>query len=337
MNEQQHLDGPEQAGSASTSDVSIDAQLVAQGARFSQARETKGLSIGEVSSRMKVSPGKLRALEAGDISGLSDTAAFAVATVRGYAKILGVDATQFISLLHHAYGQTPRDLSMPASARTHLPGGSRNLPRFQRGAQKKHASWMWYTSAVIIAAIAVGIWRANQHDASRGLSQLQAVAASGARVVGHSNAPAASATAAQAASVSGASSASAVAAHASAVTVASAASASVNKPASAPAVIATQAPASALPASGAAAAGTATLVVHATQDTWLSVRQKGGKQIFSSMVHGGSTQQVNGLAPLKITFGDVRGIGSVTLNGQPVAASKYAAPRGDVVSRVILP
>ena len=47
--------------------------IAAVGARLAQLREAKGLSVDDVSARLKVSPNKMRALEAGDISHLPGT------------------------------------------------------------------------------------------------------------------------------------------------------------------------------------------------------------------------------------------------------------------------
>lgn len=314
---------------------SIDAQLAAQGARFAQAREAKGWSLGDVSSRMKVPVNKLRALEAGDISSLPDTTAFAVGMMRSYAKSLDIDATPFISLLRQVRGETSFSLSMPASSLADLPGNGQTLPSFEQSTKKHRGSWMLYTGAVIIAVIALGLLRANQHGALRLLSQLQAVSASKTGGADQSGGASLASVTEHPASPGSASSAqgSAHAAPVSSVTAAS--TASVDVPASETQQAETLA--SATPSPDMAEADAATIVVRTTQDTWISVRQKDGKEVFSHLVHGNNTQQVSGVAPLKVTLGNIQGIGSITLNGQPVDVSKYTAPDGSDVAHFTLP
>ncbi|WP_028224450.1 helix-turn-helix domain-containing protein [Paraburkholderia ferrariae] len=117
------------------------------------------------------------------------------------------------------------------------------------------------------------------------------------------------------------------------------AQANVATAASAPAVATTAQPASASQgASGAAAAGgdTSTFAIRVTQDTWVSVRQKDGKEVFSGLIHGSDAREIAGTEPLKITVGNKAGIASMTIDGQPVDASKYASARGNV-ARFVLP
>ncbi|HEX7936072.1 MAG TPA: DUF4115 domain-containing protein, partial [Paraburkholderia sp.] len=65
-------------------------------------------------------------------------------------------------------------------------------------------------------------------------------------------------------------------------------------------------------------------------------RGKDGKEVFSGLVHAGDSKEVTGEAPLKVTVGNKAGLESLTLNGQPVDASKYSAAKGNV-ARFALP
>jgi cytoskeleton protein RodZ len=129
------------------------------------------------------------------------------------------------------------------------------------------------------------------------------------------------------------------AAPASAAPVANTAAAAVPKAASA---AQTQAQAASAPAAQgasapvAAAGDTSTFAIRVTQDTWVSVRQKDGKEVFSGLVHGSDAREINGVGPLKITVGNKAGIESMTIDGQPVDAAKYASARGNV-ARFVLP
>jgi cytoskeleton protein RodZ len=83
-------------------------------------------------------------------------------------------------------------------------------------------------------------------------------------------------------------------------------------------------------------ADTSTFAIRVTQDTWVSVRQKDGKEVFSGLVHGSDAREITGTEPLKITVGNKAGIESMTIDGQTVDASKYASARGNV-ARFVLP
>jgi len=108
--------------------------------------------------------------------------------------------------------------------------------------------------------------------------------------------------------------------------------AAANAPAPAsPAVVA-----GAQPTAVASADGTSTFAIRVTQDTWVSVRQQDGKEVFSGLLHGSDARQIAGVAPLRITVGNKAGIESMTLDGQPVDTAKYAAARGNV-ARFVLP
>ena len=82
--------------------------------------------------------------------------------------------------------------------------------------------------------------------------------------------------------------------------------------------------------------GEAIVALRVTQDSWFSVRDKNGKEVFSGLVHAGDTKEVTGTAPFKVTLGNKAGLESLTLDGQPVDPSKYSAAKGNV-ARFALP
>jgi cytoskeleton protein RodZ len=333
--------------------------LAAVGARLTQLRESKGWTIEDVSARLKVSAVKLRALESGDISHLPDTT-FALGVVRSYAKMLGADPTPFTAALRREKGVAAPDLSMPASSGKDLPRGRVSLSL--GGSGQKSRSWLWGVAAVIVAVIALGMWHTNGGDSSAWLARLKASAngaaggatgASGA--VAQGQAAGSEVTAGEAASTPDAqvaaenpasatpmpaplatgttpSSAPAVTATAAAPKAGSQAQAAAAPGASAPAAVVAGASA----ATVAPAAGEAIVALRVTQDSWFSVRGQDGKEVFSGLVHAGDTKEVTGVAPFRITVGNKAGLESLTLDGQPVDPSKYAAAKGNV-ARFALP
>src|SRR5471030_989610 len=94
----------------------------------------------------------------------------------------------------------------------------------------------------------------------------------------------------------------------------------------------------AVTASAAALVGTGAneLELKVAKDSWFSVRQKDGKEVFSGLVKADSVQRVAGDAPFKITVGNRAGLDSLTFDGQPVDPAKFGPAKGNV-ARFSLP
>ncbi|MEM5385351.1 RodZ domain-containing protein [Paraburkholderia phymatum] len=339
--------------------------LAAVGARLAQLRESKGMSVEDVSARLKVAPGKLRGLEAGDLSQFPDTT-FALGVVRSYAKIVGADPAPMTQALRREKGVPEPALTMPASAGTDLPRGKVSLSL--GGSAPRRRSWIWGVALAIVVLIALAMWHTNNGDSTAWLARLKGIAGvpaattdKASAVVGESSSGAAATgemaasqaqTDTQAAAADGASATpmpaplpmagAAPASTAASASVASAGSASTPAAAAVPKA-ASAAPAVAVATSGSAAsepsaapAGSSTIALNVKQDSWFSVRQKDGKEMFSGLVHAGETKEVSGLPPLKVTVGNKAGLESITLDGQPVDPAKYASAKGNV-ARFALP
>ncbi|MEN8502955.1 MULTISPECIES: helix-turn-helix domain-containing protein [Paraburkholderia] len=332
--------------------------LAAVGARLTQLRESKGWTIEDVSARLKVSAAKLRALESGDISHLPDTT-FALGVVRSYAKMLGADPTPFTQVLRREKGVPAPDLSMPASSGKDLPRGRVSLSL--GGGGQKSRSWLWGVAAVVVAVIALAMWHTNGGDSSAWLARLKASAngaaggvtgASGAVAQGQpagSEATAEEPAAAPQTQVAAESAASATPMPAPLTTGTTASSVPPVTATAAPPKVASQAQAAVAPSASAPAAaganasmaaavpaGAALVALRVTQDSWFSVRGQDGKEVFSGIVRAGDRKEVTGVPPFKVTVGNKAGLESLTLDGQPVDPSKYAAAKGNV-ARFALP
>ncbi|MEX3896086.1 helix-turn-helix domain-containing protein [Paraburkholderia sp. BR10954] len=338
--------------------------LAAVGARLTQLRESKGWTIEDVSARLKVSVVKLSALESGDISHLPDTT-FALGVVRSYAKMLGADPAPFTAALRRERGVPAPNLSMPASSGKDLPRGKVSLSLGDSG--HKSRSWLWGIAAIVVAVIALGMWRTNGGDSSAWLARLKAsansstssdTAASGPVAQGPAtaegasapdaadnagsadNAASASATPMPAPLATGTAPGSAPAANTAATPAPTAAAAKAGSQAQAQAAM--ESPSAPVVVANASAPAVApapresVVALRVTQDSWFSVRDKNGKELFSGLVHAGDPKEVTGAGPFKVTVGNKAGLESVTLDGQPVDPSKYAAAKGNV-ARFALP
>lgn len=145
--------------------------------------------------------------------------------------------------------------------------------------------------------------------------------------------PASSAAPVAAAPKAGSQAATQANAQANATATAQTAAAALTKAASA-ALVAT-------PGSGAsdtteAAAGESIVAVRVSEDSWFSVRQSDGKELFSGIVHAGESKEISGVGPFKVTVGNKAGLESMSLDGQPVDPAKYSSAKGNV-ARLTLP
>lgn len=123
------------------------------------------------------------------------------------------------------------------------------------------------------------------------------------------------------------------AAQANAQATAQTAAPATTKAASAPAVATTANGAS---DAAAAAEGESIVAVRVSEDSWFSVRQSDGKELFSGLVHAGESKEISGVGPFKVTVGNKAGLESMSLDGQPVDPAKYASAKGNV-ARLTLP
>ncbi|EMN5133512.1 helix-turn-helix domain-containing protein [Burkholderia contaminans] len=341
MSEPQPSNGAETNG-AKPAPAGLES-LAAVGSRLAQLRETRGWTVDDVSARLKVAPQKLRALEAGDISHLPGVT-FALGVVRSYAKMLGVDPEPFAQALRRERGVPEVDLSMPASSGTDLPRGRVSIPL---GGSSRHHPWLWGTGVVVVAVVAVLMW----HTGGDSSSLLARFKSGDAEHASAASAPAASSSSGEEAASSVASAvvandvpAPAVASAAPAPAIASAApapapvapvvTAAASQPALATAAASAAVPAQ--PASVVVAAGQSMIELKVKQDSWFSVRDKNGKELFSGLVHGGEAKQVAGDGPFKVTIGNKAGLDAIAFDGKPVDPAKYSAARGNV-ARFTLP
>ncbi|MGU3776960.1 helix-turn-helix domain-containing protein [Burkholderia metallica] len=328
MSEPQPSNGAETNG-AKPAPAGLES-LAAVGSRLAQLRESRGWTVDDVSARLKVAPQKLRALEAGDISHLPGVT-FALGVVRSYAKMLGVDPEPFAQALRRERGVPEVDLSMPASSGTDLPRGRVSIPL---GGSSRHHPWLWGTAIVVVAVVAVLMW----HTGGDSSSLLARFKSGDAEHASAASVPAASSSSVEEAAASGASAtvANEVPAPASAAPapVAPVVTAAASQPVVATTAASAAAPAQ--PASVAVAAGQSMVELKVKQDSWFSVRDKNGKELFSGLVHGGDAKQVAGDGPFKVTIGNKAGLDAIAFDGKPVDPAKYSAARGNV-ARFTLP
>jgi len=348
----QHDSRIQVGGTASGEDQAASLNsLQAVGARLGQLRQAKGWSIDDVSARLKVSPHKLAALEEGDISQLPDRT-FAAGIVRSYAKVLGADPAPFTQAFRRDGVPVEHNLKVPASSGAGLPRGRVSVPLGSSSGRKR--SWLWGVAAIVVVLAALVMWHTGG-DSSAWLARLKSSTGAGsASTSGDKSAASQTATPDEAAAANtGEASLPEVAAAPGEQPMprplgtnalpASSSTITAVQNASAPAV-ATPGPAPKAAQTAAASAATVgntgtganAVELKVKEDSWFSVRGKDGKEVFSGLVPGGSTQRVQGEAPFKVTVGNARGVESLAIDGEPVDAKKYSSARGNV-ARLSLP
>ena len=343
--------GAEGAASNPSQAGTLDS-IQAVGARLAQLRQAKAWSIDDVSARLKVSPPKLLALEAGDISHMPDRT-FAAGIVRSYAKILGADPAPFTQAFRREGGGIEQNLKVPASAGAGLPRGRVSVPLGNSSGRKR--SWMWGVLAIIAVLVALVMWHTGG-DSGNWLARLKASTGVGTSSTSESKEPVAASSVATpdeaAAANTGEASLPEVATSPNEQPMprplgtnalpASSSTLSAVQGASTPAAAAPASAAKVAPAVTVASAptvagsGSSAIELKVKEDSWFSVRGKDGKELYSGLVHAGNTQRVEGEAPFKVTVGNVKGVESLSVDDEPVDAKRYSAARGNV-ARLSLP
>jgi cytoskeleton protein RodZ len=265
------------------------------GADLARARERLSLSVDEIGAALRIRPAYLIALEEGRVGELPGGSAYALAFLRSYAEALGLDPEAMARRFKAEAVVLSRttELTFPA------PAPERRLPA---GA-----------AALLASVLAIGVYAGWYQLSGEGRLPPETVAQVPARLVQLTTpvAPppvAASAMplpdAAPAVSATAASPLNALAAETPVIAV------SPGSAAAAMPVLAPRAPAPAgeadVTASGDAAAPPR-LLVRATADAWLQVRDRTGAVLFSRVLRAGETWPVPARPGLVLTTGNAGG------------------------------
>lgn len=315
------------------------AELGAQvGAQLAALREKRGMSIEDVSARLKVSVQKLQRLESGQWDALPEMP-FIQGVVRSYARMLGGDPEPMIEPLRRFGRAAPIDIPQAPTGQPSIP---KSPVRFRSPVAASQAKWPWALAALVVIAGAAWYF-GNAHKPTRGATEPADLASAPSAQGVEAAEPASQPVVADAngtppgadgsnnvntAANNGNTESTVNAATASSATAGAgliaavdpthvvaglAASASAAKAAAAPAPVA-----SAASAASAGTPGNGKIVLHLKADSWIEVKSKDGKVLFSQLMRAGAEQEITGDAPLKIVVGNVAGVESLEFNGQPV-------------------
>lgn len=326
-----------QADSTST-DGAANAVAREIGQNLARGREAQGLSVDDVSARLKVPAQKVMAVESGSVEALPDLT-FAKGLMRAYARMLHIDIDALLARFHAQAGSPAPEVAIRRQGSLNESFDDRRRFRSASGASSGSGGrWVWLAlmAAVVSAGALFGVdhvkqWMdARQHEA--GTTDVAAP------TVPQAESEAGTVTAVLPQVMAGADGAApgearAAGAAASSPLVTPLSSAEGAAAASAPEAPVVAEPAAA-PATATATAATGELKLRFSAETWYEVRDRDGKIIMGGTGKAGEEVSGAGAAPYKVVIGNVKGVQAMTRDGQPV--DLQAANRNNV-ARLTLP
>jgi cytoskeleton protein RodZ len=267
-----------------------------------EAREAAGLSVSDIAQRLRLSVRHIEALEAGDWAALPG-AAFARASLRSYARLLGVPVQ---TLLEHMPQAIDPQLLRPATRLdARIPQGSSVFGSV--GARRRR--WMllaWGCGLLVLLTLATLIFQPSAWDTLR-----QAVRAR----EGSSPAPVDTPRAAASAVAPPAAGPGALSAETPAKTDDATLAAAATSPAPTPAVGQSAGPGAALGAAPIAAPAAApaaapsdrgSLLIRTQQDSWVEIRDARDRVIHMGIVRPADPIRLELTGPVTYTVGNAR-------------------------------
>lgn len=261
------------------------------GRELAEARERRNQTVAEIAQQLKLSPHQIEALEADDYARLPG-AVFVRGFVRNYARLVELDGEALVARL---------ELSQTATTAINAVPHSQNIP-FQ---DTRSARWPLLAAAVALLAAIVLIFEWLMPDAAEVPVSAPVAVPQPVITAPLPSAVEATETVAPAAPPVDVSAVQAVSS--------STISAAATPPAVAvPAMTAPVAvpPATAAPVAAAkpAAAGGSELRFVFERQSWVEVRDRNDRVVFSQLNPAGAMQIVQGAAPLNVVIGNAAGV-----------------------------
>ncbi|HYK14201.1 MAG TPA: RodZ domain-containing protein [Burkholderiales bacterium] len=249
------------------------------GEQLAAARANRGLSITEIAQHLKLSPWQVEALEAGDHRRLPSPV-FVRGFIRNYARLVKLDPA---GLLEGA------DREPPAAALSRgALGPSAEIPY----PIARRVNWYKYAILAAVALIPLAVYEFYYLDTSESGIKTGQVE-SPPQVAADTSTTATPPPGVLPSTVLG------------------------DAPASSAAPVEASA-ATSSPATGAAARpGEHIVRLRFARESWVEIRDRSGRKIFSKINAPGTEQTVSGLPPLQLIVGNANGV-EVTHNEQPV-------------------
>ena len=257
---------------------------VSYGARLAAQRQSAGLGVTDVAAQLRLHPNQVRAIEQEDLARLP-APAYVRGFIRSYARMLKIDPSPLLSDLN---------AKLEPARESVVDGGATDYSAAHAASrERKFPQWMFGTALLILIALGVVGWLANQPQQQTRPPTPVAVAAAAAAAPApapteptappiSSQAPASQATASEATAGE------------------AAASTAAADPVPAPTDTAEPTVTSSAIASGAAP----TLVLRFHGASWAEVTDRGGKILLSQLNSEGAEHALDGELPLTVVIGD---------------------------------
>lgn len=276
--------------------IEAPAVELSYGAQLKAAREQRGMSLADVAQRLKYAARQVQALEEGRddvLPGLTFQRGF----VRGYARLLGLDANNLVLQLEREAGHPSGPITAQLQQITYVPA---TLPT-----RTEHTTaWPWIL-AMLLAVVGIGGYTLYQWEAPPGVRNVQQTSAPPADLRVQE---ADSALAAQSAGPAGSG---AVGQNAHDSTVGNAGGNLAGNAASSAAgerPIPLPQPAADIVAGGglALATGIGKIRLRFSGESWVEARQGNGALVYSGLSGAGTEQWVDGQPPFDLVIGNAR-------------------------------
>ena len=294
------------AENTSSTEAELPVLMPSVGEQLRAARESAGLKLAEVALSLKLGVRQLDALENGDWNGLPG-ATFIRGFIRNYARLLGIDPLPLMTQLDTVLAKPATTISVPESS---TPS---NVPYNSSGARDDRRFVFLGLIAALLAAL---VYFLLPDDLAHLREETQSIIDSLSRKEEPVVVPVAPAPAPVAEPVFPPGATPQQIMNPQSVLPA-------DQPAVAP-VVATE--------KSAPVASTAALSFEIVRESWIEVRDRDDKVIFSQRLLAGSQKSVNGNGPLTLVIGYAPGV-KLQWRGQPVDLEPHS--RGDVARLVL--
>ena len=278
------------------------------GAQLASLRQARGWSIEDVATQLNLAPRQIMAIESDNYTALPGIA-IVRGFIRGYAKILKIDATPLLQIV----ASENLKLSEPISERRPLstPFSETRLPSMGRqGLPSKKLFWIAFLLLLLLAAFAsqqLG-WVPGFSDSVS--SKIKDIASASMSIEGATTNTTASLPVAESGN----------AALRSTAGVANSEPVLASVPVAAPQPVLTRPMASADAQPGPPAQASTSknaLVLTLRQDSWVEVTRANRTSLVSRLMKAGSTETVEISEPVSLTIGNVAGV-DATWRGVPL-------------------
>ncbi len=268
---------------------SAGAPAASPGAQLAAARESRGMSVADVAHQLKLSTWQVEALESGDYRRLPG-AVFVRGFIRNYARLVKLDFTLLLANSEH-------DLPHSAPAAPEKPPYA-DIPF----PTERKVNWHIYAVPALAVLTGLVIFEFYYDDAQEVTVKTRPVELPAPQVVVETS-PAAPIIAPS-------------------VTPAPA-PVTEEPPARTLPKVSQRAPEAITAASvSAPAPGEQVVRLRFARQSWVEIRDRNGRKIFSQMNSAGSEQVVSGLPPLSLIVGNANGV-QLIHNQQPVNLGPY--------------